>query len=191
MTDLELAAELHRLKAQGPSARNELQALLKNEGGWSRLIGLIPVPKKARVASTALRTFLPDDFPDEKTRANAVAFWTERGRGDLVARLDEIVGDFRSHHGSEAHNTRAASWPGTWTTWYRNQMEFKRPGGGPKAVVTQLFVDATPDGWRKRLQAFEELGEKAWPSTWGPIPPNSRAPKDVVAEFERRKRATG
>jgi hypothetical protein len=198
VTDEELARQLHALKAQGPTAAPEIVKLVKTEGGWSRIIGLIPAPKKKRPPSTSAQTFLPDDFPDEAAKTTAITYWTKHNRADLCGAIERIVDDFRAHHGDPVTPTRAKSWPRTWTTWYRNQVNFIRaPSAKQTQSETVIFEQTTIEGWVKRLEIFYNPERPGiWSGRWSfpPDDPRNKVPPEALAQFnaahpEQRQKA--
>ena len=189
MTDADLKARLWALKEQGESALPDLRALLK-EVGFARIIGLIPKPRAKRV-STAVSTYLPDDFPNDAAKARATAYWRQNGRDDLSANVEKIAEDFRRHHRPdlEGHGTKVKSWPQTWATWYRNQVEFTRRQGGRSPDPVVAFQQTNRSGWVGRLTIFHEgadgLPPGYWGEKWGPKPGDNgcKVPEDVMRQY--------
>lgn len=68
---------------------------------------------------------LPSHFPNLPDRLNAEDFWRSKGRKDLVAQINMISDEFRAHH--EAVDSRFASWPAAWKTWYIRAIRFNSP----------------------------------------------------------------
>lgn len=185
MTDADLRNQLHTLVSQGPQAAKQLNEIVRSIG-LAKLISLIPKPR-AKTVRLDLPTFLPDDFPDEKARALATDYWTRNGRPDLVATISRIVDDFRAHHGNPECPTKAKSWSRTWTTWYRNQVNFVRPARGSAQGVLVAFEEASVDRWVRRLEVFYSSGEWS-PDRWG-SPPEAlgcRVPPDAIAAYVAR-----
>lgn len=74
----------------------------------------VEVTRASEPSPSKGRTFLPAGFQPDLSAA--VAYWTRRGRDDLVPFVGDEVENFRAHHTSR--NSRSASWPASWRTWY-------------------------------------------------------------------------
>lgn len=140
-------------------------------------------PKRERKAST----LLPEICPNESDRDAAIAFWREKGREDLCARLGDEVEAFRDHH--RGKGTRMADWSAAWRTWRGNAPKFNAaPKGGAKPPST-AFEQTDSRGWMERMRIWRERG--SWIVKWGPQPdkPGCRCPEDVLKLVSHETRA--
>lgn len=175
MTDDDFITELQTLKAKGPDALPEIKRVIAKEGGFSRVIGLLRKPKKAK--GEQHRTKLGNYAPNDRARELAVAYWKNAGRSDLD--LTNEIGKFQAHHRKKGDT--AADWSAAWQTWYSNAVTFSRPQYGSQPSRQPGDFDPTDDrGWRDRLMALER--ESVWPDSWGPRPgePGCKVPAALL-----------
>jgi len=86
---------------------------------------LKPSRRSGLERASAPRTKMPEDWPSQEDRTNAIAYWRDHGREDMVPKLESEVTKARAHHLGKG--TRAADWSQTWVTWYTRALEYNRP----------------------------------------------------------------
>jgi uncharacterized protein YdaU (DUF1376 family) len=86
---------------------------------------------EASVPSTPRKTALPPLFPGPPELAWAVKHWTDKGRPDLAARVQDEADQFRDYHGGKTR-TLALDWPATWRTWARKALTMTRAPPGSR-----------------------------------------------------------
>ena len=196
MTDDDLLDRLSEINRSGQDGIPAMRELLRAEGGMSRLVGIIEQlrakasrPKRQK-KPRGLRAMspLPAEFPFAEDRERAVSYWRGRGRGDLPARIEEMVAEFRAHHGPP-RATKALSWPVTWQTWYVNAVKFTKPPAGSLAPV--LALEETTAVWIQRLEVYHGFHDGSpvgtWPERWRARPgnPACEVPKEAWDAFFR------
>lgn len=62
--------------------------------------------------------------PDDDAKGLAIAYWTRKGRPDLIEGLEDQVVQFLAHH--RGKGTKMVDWNGAWQTWYYNAVQFTR-----------------------------------------------------------------
>lgn len=191
MIDHTFISKLLDLDALGKDGLQEMRELLKQEGGISRLIGLAKrgVDRVARAESKKMRTRIPDEFPGEKEKQSAIAYWEAQRRPDLVAAIEEQCEEFVLHH--TKCGSLMASWPAAWGTWIHRAPRYTQPPrGGELFSASVLFEQATLEGWVTRLEIFHGLkGQPAgtWLDKWGAKPgaDGCRVPPEATESFRR------
>lgn len=139
-----------------------------------------PVGGSHSKKSASKKTQIPDDCPNEFSKAEAVNHWKEKG---AALALDAEVEKFRNHHLS--HGSRMADWDAAWRTWFRKAVEFAPRGrpqptkpNGHRTVAEQQAIQH-----RAHLRALKDHG--TWMPLWGPRPgePGCNIPVDILREF--------
>lgn len=179
-----------------PGAR----AFIAANGGMSRVIALAvrgAVRAKRDAAAKPRGTFLPDTFPDDESRAKAITHWRMNRRPDLEAQIERHIDNFRAHFSEQ----KRPSWPKTWNTWFRNQVEFtKPPQGATLAQVIPMRPTGTLQEWRDRGRIYYGLvadcAAGSWNDKWGihkPGEPGCAMPAEAYPPGERpwEAKATG
>jgi hypothetical protein len=90
-------------------------------------------PPRESVPKTARKTAMPPLFPGEPERRWATNYWTEKGRPDLVSRVQDEIDQFRDHHAGKVR-TMALDWPATWRTWARKALTMSRAPPGSRQI---------------------------------------------------------
>ena len=70
------------------------------------------------------KTQIPENIPSQADLQAAVKFWTERGRTDLCATVDDEAAQFRDR--CTGDGVTALDWSAKWRTWYRNALRFNK-----------------------------------------------------------------
>lgn len=90
-----------------------------------------PLPKplpisEAKASSIKRGSVLPANFPsqDSDLVTDAMNYWREKEREDLVEDWRDQIAQFRDHHLKEG--TISKDWDASWRTWMRNALKFNR-----------------------------------------------------------------
>ena len=131
-----------------------------------------------------------------KRKEAAKKYWTDHGRANLLAEIENQASQFRDHHVS--HGKTMADWPAAWRTWIRNAIKFSKPT--PKGAAPPPTSPADDlQAWGLRLEWFH-FGRPAdnfdngvpvghWEaSKWGPKPGQDgcKVPADAERNFARK-----
>ena len=194
MIDSDLVSKLLEYDSKGKDGIQEMRDLLKQEGGISRLIGLAKrgVDRITRTETKKMRSRLPDEFPGEKEKQAAVAYWEKQRRPDLIASIDSECEKFVDHH--TQHGKAMADWGCAWRTWYRNAVQFNAPprDGSLGLVVPIYEPPRSPADAVTRLEIFygksPDCDAGTWTPKWGPNPddPNCRISAESRTAFQTK-----
>lgn len=149
-------------------------------------------PAASKKSSTP-KTAIGDWTPGQHDLDNAVAYWAERGRGDIAVQ-DQAVA-FLAHH--RANGTRMADWPQAWVTWYAKAPQMVRaPFAGRGETVNVAERDLVM--WLSRLTRYhhgfpgddiEDPVQKGyWLAEWGPPPgaTGCKVPQPARAQYAKQ-----
>lgn len=115
--------------------------------------------KRVKKKNTSPKTLIGDYTPDDSARGRALAYWRERGRPDLVAKLDDEVQGFLAYH--RAHGSRMADWDAAWQTRYVNAVTYTKP---PQTNASVRPTSSKPSflTYRTGPDGFEVMGDADW-----------------------------